>query len=71
MSTALLIVAVATALACPLHTVWAMRRGKRAVCCPPRAQTIDAERLRQRQRELGAELARRATADARSAGPRS
>ncbi len=59
MSTALLVLVVAAALACPLHMLWAMRRGKRAACCPPR-RGDDVEALRARQQALAAELTRRA-----------
>ncbi len=56
MTTALLIVAIAAALTCPLHMLWAMRRGKRPLCCPPR-RTSDADALRERQRALAAQIA--------------
>jgi hypothetical protein len=49
------------ALACPLHMWWAHRRGKQAVCCPPRkaepALPDDIESLRARRREVEAQLA--------------
>ncbi len=56
MTTALLIVIVAAALVCPLHMLWAMRRGKRPLCCPPR-KTSEIDVLRGRQRVLAAQLA--------------
>ena len=57
MTTALLLLVVAAALACPLHMLWAMRRGKRPVCCPPR-KTTEVDVLRARQRALAEQLAR-------------
>ena len=57
MTTALLIVVVAAALVCPLHMLWAMRRGKRPACCPPR-KTTEIDVLRARQRVLAQQLAR-------------
>lgn len=49
------------ALACPLHMWWAHRRGKQAVCCPPRrtqaALPDDLEGLRARRAEVEAQLA--------------
>ena len=62
MSTALLLLVVAAALVCPLHMLWAMRRGKRAACCAPRRDS-DVEALRMRQQALAAELSRRARRD--------
>lgn len=62
MSTALLVLVVAAALACPVHMLWAMGRDKRAACCPPRPGS-DVEALRARQQALAAELARRARPD--------
>ena len=57
MTTALLILIVAAALLCPLQMLWAMRRGKRPACCPPRkASQLDGSRERQRVR--AAQLAR-------------
>jgi len=56
MTTTLLVAAVVAALACPLHMLWAMRRGKRAACCPPgRASGLDG--LGERQRALEALIA--------------
>ena len=48
------------ALACPLHMWWANRRGKRALCCPPRRAGdpgADLDALRARQREVEARIA--------------
>ena len=48
------------ALACPVHMWWANRRGKRALCCPPRRggqKPADLEALRTREREVEARLA--------------
>ncbi len=56
MTTALLIVAVVAALACPLHMVWAMRRGKQAACCQQRP-TSEAQALRARQHVLSTQIA--------------
>ncbi|MGH2947932.1 MAG: hypothetical protein ACRDPC_17065 [Solirubrobacteraceae bacterium] len=57
----LLVGLVVAALACPLHMWWAHRRGKQAVCCPPRrTQTTlpdDLEDLRARRRDVEAQLA--------------
>lgn len=57
MTTLLLILLVAAALVCPLHMLWAMRRGKRPACCAPR-KTSEIDVLRERQRVLAAQLAR-------------
>ncbi len=54
--TAVVVIAAAAALACPLHMLWATRRGKRSACCPPRTSS-DLARLRTRQRALGAQIA--------------
>lgn len=54
MSTAVAIAVAVVALACPLHTLWRMRQGRRA-CCPP-ARGDAAATLRQRQRVLGARI---------------
>jgi hypothetical protein len=56
-TTALLVLIVAAALVCPLQMLWAMRRGKRPACCPPR-KTSEIDVLRERQRVLAAQLAR-------------
>jgi len=66
-TTALLIVAVAVALACPLHMLWATRRGKQAACCPQRP-TADVEALRARQQALAALIARRDSSENDLAG---
>ncbi len=62
MSTWLLILVLAAALACPLHLLWAMQRGKRPACCPP-SKTPDVESLRERQRALAAHLAQLTSGD--------
>ena len=66
MSTTLVVVVVlAAVLACPAHTFWQMRRGKRAACC--RAGRADELReLQGRQRVPGDEPARRAAEDGAS-----
>ncbi len=56
MTTALLVAAVIAALACPLHMLWTMRRGKRAACCPP-GKVSELDGLRERQRALEALIA--------------
>lgn len=63
MSSWLLILVLAAALACPLHMLWAMRRGKRPVCCPTR-ESPDVEALRDRQRALAAQLTEATSAGA-------
>ncbi len=57
MTTALLIVAVAVALACPLHMLWRHRRGQRAACS--RGAHEPVAELQARQQRLAAELERR------------
>lgn len=50
---AILVVALLGAAACPLHMWWASRRSRQPVCCPPkRASPEPAEALRLRQAEL-------------------
>lgn len=68
MSTWLLLVVLAAALACPLHMLWAMRRGERPLCCPPRTPS-DEDALRERQRALAAQIAERTAPAGRSAIP--
>ena len=67
MTTALLVLAVAAGLACPLHMLWTMRRGKRSACCPPHKHSqVDA--LRDRQTALATLIA--ASAGEATAPPR-
>lgn len=53
----LLGVVVLAALACPLHMLWAHRRGRQAMCCPPRPAEESLEALQARRRDLEARLA--------------
>jgi hypothetical protein len=63
MSDVLLVALVAlAALACPVHMWWMHRRGRQALCCPPkrapeRATPDDAATLRARRAEIEARLA--------------
>lgn len=59
MTTIVLVLALVGALACPLHMLWATRRGRPARCRPVRAGR--AESLEARQRHL-AERVERLTA---------
>lgn len=54
MTTVLLVIAVAAALACPAHMLWQRRRGKSAGCLPA---ADAAETLRRRQGRLAEQLA--------------
>jgi hypothetical protein len=56
MTTALLVVAVAAALACPAHMLWRMRRGRGASCAPSRESADSGSELRARQRALAARI---------------
>jgi hypothetical protein len=57
-STTAAIVVGAIAVACPLHMLWRVRRGRRA-CCPPARRDAVAE-LRERQRVLAERVESRA-----------
>jgi hypothetical protein len=54
-TTIVLAVAVAVALACPAHMLWRMRRGRQASCMPPRD---DANAISRRQARLAEEVDR-------------
>ena len=62
MSDLLLVALVAVAaLACPVHMWWMHRRGRQALCCPPkrapeRITSRDVDALRARRDEIEARL---------------
>lgn len=71
MSSAVLVIAVGAGLACPLHMLWHMRRGRKAKtngCCGDHGQQ-PAEDLRGRWELVGRELARREARECEEALP--
>ena len=47
---------VVVGLACPAHSLWHWRRGRRAACCPSPEREDDATEVQRRQQELRANL---------------
>jgi hypothetical protein len=57
MSTGVLAIAAAAAVACPAPTLWQMRRGRRPSCASATRGRDDVAALRRRQHDLEARIA--------------
>ena len=57
MNTVLLAVVAGAAVACPVHMLWQMRRGRGATCGPAPSREHDLAAVRRRQRDLEARIA--------------
>jgi hypothetical protein len=57
MSTVLLAVVAAAAVACPVHMLCQMRRGRRTTCGRAPSRAHDVAAVRRRQRDLEARIA--------------
>jgi hypothetical protein len=57
MSTVVLAVVAAAVLACPVHMLWRMRRGRGTTCGPAASREHDVAAVRRRQRDLAARIA--------------
>ncbi len=57
MNVIVLAVVAAAAVACPVHMLWQMRRGRGATCGPAPSREHDIAAMRRRQRDLEARIA--------------